>query len=130
MDLDGQTAGEVVSPRGDPHQDQPAGALVALEDLVGDAGQGPLDLAPVQKPSPLDEGGHGSETGRRLGVESGRRRPGEQTTPRARRGASWCCSFTALLPGLTGPDLKGKCSPRGYRLPQRCQRRTRPRLAD
>jgi hypothetical protein len=32
----------------DPEQHQVAGALVALEDLVGDAGEGPVDVTGVE----------------------------------------------------------------------------------
>src|SRR5439155_18752410 len=79
-DLDGQAPGQVVPPGGDPRQHQPTGALVPLDDLVGDPGDGPADLAGVHQPAPLDEGGHSPprSTGR----------AGEIQTPRAWRGAS------------------------------------------
>ena len=44
----GDALGERHAAAGDAQQDQVLGALVALEDLVGDAGQGPVDVAFVE----------------------------------------------------------------------------------
>src|SRR5206468_6599566 len=90
-----QASGQVVASRRDPRQDQPAGPLVPFQDLVGDAGDGATDLAAVEQPAALDEPAHAE-------------RPEETETPRGRRGASLGIKLSRLLPGLSGPDLKGK----------------------
>src|SRR6185436_11894257 len=53
-DLGRQATGEIVPAGGDPHQDHGLGALVALDDLVRDAGDGPAHLGLVHQA----RGGH------------------------------------------------------------------------
>src|SRR5262249_14329827 len=47
-DLRGDPSGQVDAAAGDAEQDEVAGALVALEDLVGDTGQRPGDVTGVE----------------------------------------------------------------------------------
>src|SRR5207245_2819796 len=101
FDLGGKPPSQVVPASRDADQDDPTRAAIALHDLVGDARHGALDVGIVHESSPLDERGH--------------RRPptgaAQKETPRGVRGARRYC-ISVSLPGLTGPDLKGKSSPR------------------
>jgi hypothetical protein len=105
FDLPGQAKREVVAPGGDPDQRQAAGSLVPLQDLVGDAGDHPADLGGLQEASPFDEGAHRPHPKPSPAAR-------KEETPRGGRGACACCNSLASLPGLTGPDLKGKYSSR------------------
>ena len=49
LDLGGEPPREVVAAVRDAHQDHVVGALVPLDDLVGDAGQRPPDVVGVQE---------------------------------------------------------------------------------
>ena len=48
-DLGGEAPRQVVAAVRDPDQRQPAGALVSLDDLVGDAGERPADVVGVEQ---------------------------------------------------------------------------------
>ena len=52
----GDPAGEVDAAGGDAEEDESLGALVALEDLVGDAGEGPGDVTGVENGAALGNG--------------------------------------------------------------------------
>src|SRR6266542_4464648 len=95
LDLRGQAPGQVVAPGGDAGQDDPSGSLVPLQDLVGDPGERSSHLPFVQKASVLDEVRHPEG-------------PDETRTPRGCRGAYAYVNPLVSLPGLAGPDLKGK----------------------
>ena len=75
----------MVPPGGDPDEGDVGRTLVALEDLVGDPGERPADV---------------------LGVEE--LRTHTATPPRACEEAYGHGVICGSLPGLAGPDLKGK----------------------
>ena len=88
-DLGGQAAREVISAVRDPDERQITCALVAFHDLVGDAGESPADIRRVQ-----DLRAH---------------RPTHRNAlPRRHGRALRLCRISRSLPGLTGPDLKGR----------------------
>ena len=89
----GQPAGQRHATGRDAQQDEVVGALVALEDLVGDAGQRPVDV-----------GGLEHRRGRAAGAQHGR--PSHWTGRAGRHGR------TDLLPRLSGRVVKG-CRPVG-----------------
>ena len=51
----GQPPGEGHAPRLQPDEDDPVEAVVVLDDLVGDAGDGPADVLGVHDPGPGNE---------------------------------------------------------------------------
>ena len=88
----GDAAGEVDAAGGDAEEDEPLGALVALEDLVGDAGQCPGDVTGVEDGAPFS----GDPREGVLAREQVRRRLGAQAP-----------SAPDLLLRLTGRLVKG-----------------------
>ena len=83
-DLGGEAPRQVIPAVRDPDQRQPSGALVSLDDLVGDARERPADVGGVQQ-LPTHENAPSRMHGRALRL----------------------CRIYRSLPGLAGPDLKG-----------------------
>jgi hypothetical protein len=86
-DPGGQPVGQRDTAGRDAEQDEPAGTLVALEDLVGDAGQCAGDVGRFENGPPGWGSAHGTHG---AGADGGGRHPP-----------------TDLLPRLTGRVVKG-----------------------